>query len=202
MGIDDKVMPLVEKEDYRVYHDTISIKQDACPPNVLASISLERVNFGNMPVNAILRQVVVVQNNDQDQRLSFKWIVPDYWPPNTIEITPETGRLNPGECQVCKVIFTPDSCPRMWEYDIICEYINETELDAYNQQVQILKTAINEGRALSNLPQLHSKSNPGDLNRKYTPLPSINSTKSKISNSDYIDVHGQDNFNDSIFLLN
>jgi hypothetical protein len=73
-------MPFEVKEDPTVYPDTISISQDACIPNRLASLSLERINFGNMPVNTIKRQVVVVQNNHKEERLSFKWIIPSEWP--------------------------------------------------------------------------------------------------------------------------
>jgi hypothetical protein len=95
----------------------------------------------------------------------------------------------------------------MWEFDIICEIINETELDAYNIQVDILKNAINEGRALTNLPQLHNKDSKAekpptantDINKlKYRPLPAITppplNPQLFKAGSDYVDIHGNESF--------
>jgi hypothetical protein len=194
-GISDTVSTFENKADPHIYPDNISISQDACATNQTASLSLERINFYNVPVNTIMRQVVVVQNNHKEQCLSFKWIIPSTWPLSTIQVMPKSGKLEPGECRVCKVIFTPNSIPRMWEYDIVCETIYQNELDKYNLQVEVIKAAINEDKGFADLAHLHNKIGGGIVN-KLKPLPAIQSKlNSYFDKSEYIVLTAQDTSN-------
>ena len=52
------------------------------PPlvNPLARISLERIDFGNVPVSILLRQVLVVSNPTKDSDITVSWKIPGVWP--------------------------------------------------------------------------------------------------------------------------
>lgn len=52
------------------------------PPlvNPVARLSLERIDFGNIPVSTILRQVVVVTNSTPADQITINWNIPGVWP--------------------------------------------------------------------------------------------------------------------------
>lgn len=40
-------------------------------------------------------------------------------------------KLLPGESQVFKIIFEPDECPRLYNFDIECHVTNDTKVVRY-----------------------------------------------------------------------
>lgn len=71
------------RDDPRDYSVAMPISQDACKPDRLATLSLEMINFGNVPVHTVLRQIAVIQNNSVTERIAFKWCYPASWPKNS-----------------------------------------------------------------------------------------------------------------------
>ncbi|KAJ3035518.1 hypothetical protein HDV00_003672 [Rhizophlyctis rosea] len=174
--------------------DTIPSVQVIAMPRQIAWLSMERINFGHVPWRCSLRQLVVVRNVTKDSDLSFTWVVPEYWPGSSVNITPVTGRLKPGQSRVCRITFTPQADARVYDMDIVCEIRNETELASYNIHREAIETARREGRLLTageiaggSLEQLSKGQNGGsqpDLNKvKYRTLPPISSPSTTAANS-------------------
>jgi hypothetical protein len=116
-------------EDPRVLQESIPLTP-TLPPLVhpVASISLERIDFGHVPVQTIMRQVVTVTNITSNQHISVEWKVPSVWPTEAIKIFPPSSQLVPGESQVFKIVFEPDEMPRLYNFDVHCAITNETAL--------------------------------------------------------------------------
>lgn len=113
--------------------DTIPPVQKLIRPSQVASLSIERINFGHVPMGASLRQLVSVKNISNKVDITFKWCLPESsWGKGAssyIKFSPASGRLAPGETQICKLIFSPLKEVRILERDIICEITNLTEMD-------------------------------------------------------------------------
>ncbi|KAI9102498.1 hypothetical protein DFS34DRAFT_577433 [Phlyctochytrium arcticum] len=134
--------------DSRSYVDRIPSVQHITMPRQMAQISKERINFGHVPLQATVREVAVVQNTHPTNDVSFNWIIPSTLH-QILKITPMNGFLQSGESKVCKFTFQPRYESRVFETNIICEVIDETELAAYNEAMNVIETAKREGRPLS-----------------------------------------------------
>jgi cilia- and flagella-associated protein 65 len=100
------------------------------PPleNPIASISLERIDFGHIPVQSLMRQVITVTNVTQDKEVSVNWAIPSVWPNESLKISPTSCFLKAGESQVFKIVFEPDELPRLYNFDLVCNIVNKSEL--------------------------------------------------------------------------
>jgi cilia- and flagella-associated protein 65 len=109
--------------------DLIPNVQKLSMPNQLASLSIERINFGHVPLGVTLRQIVVIQNISTEAEISFNWTFPSLGLETDpyLKILPLAGRLQPGESRVCKLIFNPKKQIRIYNVDVVCEILNETE---------------------------------------------------------------------------
>ena len=61
------------------------------------------------------------------EELNFEWIVPDQWKFTNTKVIPCTGKLSPGESQVCKILVKPEHHATIYDFEIICRILNETE---------------------------------------------------------------------------
>ncbi len=100
------------------------------PPllKTFASLSLERVDFGHVPIRAVLRQIVVVTNTTEKDNITALWKIPSVWPEHSIRIVPGSVTLGPGQSQVFKISLQPDDRPRLYDFDLVCEISNDTEM--------------------------------------------------------------------------
>lgn len=133
--------------------------------------------------------------------MSFKWIVPSFWPAGCISIQPEFWELDVNESKVCKVTFTPGTIIRIWDMDLTCVLTNESAMKEYNANLEILKRAISEGRDVK-LPSNSSTSllelSKLDIrNLKYKPLPAIGSAL----NAEYLAKHGPEMISKRTYLI-
>ncbi|KAJ3087435.1 hypothetical protein HK102_011114 [Quaeritorhiza haematococci] len=122
------------------------------PSGQLACLSLERVDFGHIPLDAVLRQVVCVRNMTANDEISFDWVIPDVWDSaskNRLTITPRNGLLGPGESRLVKIIFVPKYRPQLFDLDILCYITNETEKTTYEAEREAAIIAKRENRPLS-----------------------------------------------------
>ncbi len=95
----------------------------------VSSISKDRLKFGHVPLGVILRDLVAVQNTTQDRRVSFSWdFTSDPMVESMLKIEPSAGVLEPGESRICRVVFTPDRQPRLYEMDVQCFFFDDDEM--------------------------------------------------------------------------
>ncbi|KAI8923507.1 hypothetical protein BC831DRAFT_417141 [Entophlyctis helioformis] len=149
--------PGVRHELPRTMPLTIPASDNIDASDQISALSLETISFGNVPLGAVVRQVVVITNTSKSVDASFKWTVPSFWPAGTIKVLPSQGRLSPGQSRICKVIFTPKDTPRIFDFDLVCEVLNETEMDNYTAQHEMIERARREGRQMS-IPEPSSAS--------------------------------------------
>ncbi|KAJ3341397.1 hypothetical protein HDU91_000717, partial [Kappamyces sp. JEL0680] len=154
------------------------------PPllNTGATLSLERVDFGHVPIRSVLRQIIVVSNTTESDDITARWKIPSVWPADTIKVTPPSKRLRPGESQVFKITFQPDERPRLYNFDLNCEVVNETLLEHYfsassavEEQKQQAELMPGESSAKLPLHAVSSAAGPNLKTLKYKKLPSISS---------------------------
>lgn len=150
-----------------------------------ASLSLERICFGHVPVGTTLRRILVVKNESKDIDLIFKWIIPLPWDPTNLTVTPSSGKLQAGKSQVCKIVFRPGFEPRYYDFDIICEIENSTEKLIYHAKIEAAKLIRNENRPLSGMTAEAAeeplKTKKSDI-QKYKTLPPINQASKVVAN--------------------
>jgi hypothetical protein len=129
-GINDE--KLFQKEtllDPRLIEQSIP-HQPTLPPfdNPIASISLERIEFGHCPVRSVIRQILVITNTTSNQKISVNWMIPPVWPKDSMSVFPKKCILHPEESKIFKIVFEPDDHPRLYDFNILCEISNETAI--------------------------------------------------------------------------
>ncbi|KAJ3413734.1 hypothetical protein HDV05_007637 [Chytridiales sp. JEL 0842] len=188
--------------------DSIPAVQKLNMPRQIAELSVERLNFGHVPIGVLLRQVLVVKNISTNFDLSFRWIIPaNSW---SLRITPAVGRLKPGESKLCKMTLKPCEEVQIINTDIVCEITNESQRELYDARMEEIQIARREGRLVSpdpsgsagktrnhragkpqsasssavaplkQLPKGSARSESNLRAAKYQPLPEINNRKSPI----------------------
>ncbi|KAJ3221474.1 hypothetical protein HK099_003484 [Clydaea vesicula] len=151
----------------------------------VAELSLERINFGHIPLGATVRQIVIVKNVSNDL-LSFQWSLPssnlNFF--SNIKVVPEKGSLEPGKSSVCKVELISTVEARYYDFDIVCKIENETKMAVYQTKKEAAEYARRENRPLSGgsskveqkvstLVKSKRKSQHDLKNMKYRTLPPI-----------------------------
>jgi hypothetical protein len=69
----------LSKRNPKVYPDSVPSRQIFEVSNQTAVLSRDRLNFGHVPLGALLRQLVVVRNITDNTDVVFKWRVPSFW---------------------------------------------------------------------------------------------------------------------------
>ncbi|KAI8834503.1 hypothetical protein BC829DRAFT_448428 [Chytridium lagenaria] len=136
------------ENDPRRLPDTIPRVQKLSMPKQIASLTLERANFGFVPLGSQSRQITVLRNTSPDMVLSFRWIIPAAFE-NVITVSPQSGRLGGGQSRMCKFTFVPQGSIRIYDLNIACEIVNETEMEQYQTEREEMNAARREGRLLS-----------------------------------------------------
>lgn len=175
-----------------VASNTVPDKQVVQVPKQLAYLSVECIPFGDVPLYTMSRCMFFLTNTSQDHIISFRWVSAL---DQVVMIEPDHGFLKPQQNVLLKVSFFSCGTPSLYDMDIICEIVDETEMAEYNQllidwtnmkeekQYTFTITEDNIKRPHSG-PHLKSISHPhqpvshseGDL-KKYQALPPIGSPK-------------------------
>ncbi|PFX25001.1 Coiled-coil domain-containing protein 108 [Stylophora pistillata] len=178
-----------------VANNTVPDKQVVQVPNQLAYLSVECIPFGDVPLYTMSRRMFFLTNTSQDHIISFRWVLEGSALEQVIMIEPDHGFLKPQQNVLLKVSLFSWGAPSLYDMDIICEIVDETEMAEYNQllidwtnmkeekQYTFTITEDDMKRPHSG-PHLKSISHPhpsvshseGDL-RKYQALPPIGSPK-------------------------
>ncbi|KAL3899489.1 MAG: hypothetical protein SGCHY_002012 [Lobulomycetales sp.] len=142
----------------------------------LAQLSIERLNFGHVPLNASLCQIFVLRNTSDCATISYSWESPSFH--NSIcsvNIKPISGSLVPGRSQVCKVTVKVGLRPGFYDFDLVCKVSNATEFNAYTAAKEAFESHTRDNRPLSGAggeSRPSSSRAKHDLT-KYKPLPPI-----------------------------
>lgn len=178
-----------------VANNTVPDKQVVQVPNQLAYLSVKCIPFGDVPLYTMSRRMFFLTNTSQDHIISFRWVLEGSALEQVIMIEPDHGFLKPQQNVLLKVSLFSWGAPSLYDMDIICEIVDETEMAEYNQllidwtnmkeekQYTFTITEDDMKRPHSG-PHLKSISHPhpsvshseGDL-RKYQALPPIGSPK-------------------------
>jgi hypothetical protein len=161
-----------------LHHPSPPIKIIKAPDNP-AQLSIERLNFGHVPLKATLCQILVLRNTSETATLGFSWETPSFQSSVcSARIKPEHGSLLPGKSLVCKVELRVGLRPGFYDFDLVCKIVNETENDAYVARREAIEYERHENRPLSaGPPSKPSSAGRHDLrNTKYRPLPPIASS--------------------------
>jgi hypothetical protein len=67
------------KQNPKFYPDAVPSRQVFEVTRQTAILSRDRVNFGHVPLGALLRQLVVVRNITDNTDVVFKWRIPSFW---------------------------------------------------------------------------------------------------------------------------
>lgn len=131
-----------------------------------------------------------MRNNISDAPLTFQWHV-DRHHRDIVKISPQRATIAPGESRVCKFIFKAKGDPQLYNFDIMCEVINDNEMTEYEERVEAYKLMHRESRTMESMANaeqmtgttrtsLHKKSNVDLRSSKYNPLPPINKQTSSL----------------------
>ncbi|KAJ3219527.1 hypothetical protein HDU67_000472 [Dinochytrium kinnereticum] len=164
--------------DPKSLKDTIPKVQKLSVLRQIASLSLERANFGFVPAGSQSRQITVLRNMSTEMDLSFRWIIPTALQ-SVLKVAPQAGRLSGGQSRVCKFIFTPLGSIRIYDADIACEIVNETEMKMYEAEREEMNIARREGRMMS--MEIHQ---PTLRRERHKPVSDIRSKQHSFSISD------------------
>ena len=107
----------------------------------MASLSVDRVVFGDVPLLSRERKVVFIKNNSAQNQLMFNWHVTDAENVKVnrlsnksrssnlnsisftqyIRVQPSKGILGVNESKMCKITFLSKNSPSFYNIDLICE---------------------------------------------------------------------------------
>ncbi|KAI8823829.1 hypothetical protein BJ741DRAFT_634238 [Chytriomyces cf. hyalinus JEL632] len=173
--------------------DTVPSLQILSTSNQIARLSREHINFGAVPLGSQSRDLIVVRNTSATDKISFQWRVPldalygEVEHHQCIQITPREGVLEAGESRFVKMVFVPVSNVCVYDLDLECVVVNETQKAAFEHFQETVSIAIREGRlsmdprtvspstTTASKPLLGSAGSSKHALRgsKYSPLPEI-----------------------------
>lgn len=191
--------------DQRIMGDTLPVsdmgsttvpdKQVVQVPKQLSYLSVECIPFGDVPLYAVSHRMFFLTNSSKDHIISFRWVLEGSALEQVVMIEPDHGFLKPQKNVLLKISFFSCGNPSLYDMDIVCEIVDETEMAKYNQRLidwtnmkeekQYTFTITEDDLKRPNSgPQLKSIKHPsrsishseGDL-RKYQALPPIGSPK-------------------------
>ncbi|EDO41418.1 predicted protein, partial [Nematostella vectensis] len=131
--------------DQRIMGDTMAMKDSSAAglptkqvvsvPQQLAVLSEERLAFGNVPLYSVSRQVFFISNSSSDHAISFRWMLEGTPADQVVLIEPDHGYLHPGQSTLLKISFFSCGAPSMYDMDILCEIVDETEMAMFNERL-------------------------------------------------------------------
>ncbi|CAF1324627.1 unnamed protein product [Adineta ricciae] len=110
----------------------------------LASLTADRMNFGNLPLFTKQRHITFLKNQSNRDAISFIWHVTNPEQVRHIRIQPVRGKIQPRQSMPIKVTFMAIEAPAFHDIDLVCEIYNETTLEQYNQDVKKWEAGIQQ----------------------------------------------------------
>lgn len=116
--------------------DQIPTKQLFTLSNQIASLTMDRVLLGDIPLFSRERRFVFVKNHSSEHKISFNWHVTNLEHVKYIRIQPSRGIIGANQSKLCKLTFISRDLPQFYNIDLICEIKNESEMDRYNDELK------------------------------------------------------------------
>ncbi|KAK7484650.1 hypothetical protein BaRGS_00024058, partial [Batillaria attramentaria] len=135
IGYDRRIMgdtmPLNDSQDM----SGVPSVQSVALPGQLAQLSIERVSFGNMPLFSQAGRMVFVINRSKTRPISFQWHVTSQADTKVLSISPVHGNVPPDGSCLCRISFTSTGVPSFYDLDLICEVMDEYEMDVFRAKL-------------------------------------------------------------------
>jgi hypothetical protein len=107
-------------------------------PGQMAALSTEHLSLGPLPLFSPVRRLLFLSNLHPTHTLSFSWTLTSTQPAaEVVSIHPSEGYIAPGKSCVCRVTFYSHSSPAIYDLDIICNVVDETEMSEYQSQREV-----------------------------------------------------------------
>lgn len=136
LGFDRRALGDSQPADNLAERPTVASRQAIPLQDQLAVLSEERLSFSNVPVFSRNRRVVFLNNTSRDRPAQFQWHVTHRAHSQIVTIVPARGRLEPGESTLCHLILVPDSDPKFYDLDLICEVQDLVRLHQYEEDLR------------------------------------------------------------------
>ena len=140
VGYDQRLMGDTMPMNDQPEQSGVPAVQSVPVPGQLAFLSLERISFGNMPLFSKVRRVVVITNKSSLTSVSYQWHVTSKHDTQFVSISPSSGTLQPGEGQMCKVMFSATGLPSFYDLDLVCEVTDDSKMQHYCKKLAAWET--------------------------------------------------------------
>ncbi|CAI8043463.1 Cilia- and flagella-associated protein 65 [Geodia barretti] len=106
-------------------------------PGQTAGLSTEHLALGPLPLFSPTRRLVFLTNHHQTHTLSFSWLLTSAQPAaEVVSVYPGEGYVAPGKSYACRVTFYSQSSPAVYDLDVICKVVDETEMQGYQEKME------------------------------------------------------------------
>lgn len=133
VGFDKRALGDSQPAENLAEKPTVASRQAIPLQDQLAVLSEERLTFSNVPVFSRNRRIVFLNNTSLDRPAQYQWHVTHRAHSQIVTIVPARGRLEPGESTLCHLILVPDSDPRFYDLDLICEVQDLVKLQQFEE---------------------------------------------------------------------
>ncbi|KAM6946159.1 cilia- and flagella-associated protein 65 [Aplochiton taeniatus] len=107
--------------------------QKVALPGQVVFLSEERVSLGDVPVRCASSRLLFLTNVSHTHSVLYAW---DLAEQQGVQMTPERGRLSPGENVLCVLTLITSACPSFYQLDLVCQVTNEEALAQYHDASQ------------------------------------------------------------------
>ncbi|NXV75496.1 CFA65 protein, partial [Atlantisia rogersi] len=105
-------------------------------PGQAAALSHHRICFGNVPEGTQASRLVFLNSTSESKAAAFTWRVSAWKDEGVLEITPESGVVQPGESIPCFITLQPSGSPSIYSVDLVCEVYIQESLVQYKKDLQ------------------------------------------------------------------
>ncbi|NWW85581.1 CFA65 protein, partial [Rhynochetos jubatus] len=105
-------------------------------PGQAATLSHRRICLGNIPDCAKASQLVFLNNISENKAVVFAWRISTCNDRRVLQISPESGVVQPGESIPCFITLQPSGSASFFSTDLVCEVRIQESLVRYERDLQ------------------------------------------------------------------
>nr|XP_020647832.1 cilia- and flagella-associated protein 65 isoform X1 [Pogona vitticeps] len=136
IGFDPHVMGETAQFDKVVSSATTPGSAKLIVPGLTVYLSQPRICLGNIPVYSKCSRLFFLNNASENEAIVFAWHTGISNATAVLNITPETGIVQPGESTHCVLTLYASENPCFYNVDLICEIFTQYPLDHYEKELQ------------------------------------------------------------------
>jgi len=130
-----KISPSMLMIDQASDFKPLPIPQRVPLPNQLLQLSEERIGFGNVPLYSRSRHLVFITNKSPDRPATYCWHASNEAVNQVLAVTPVSGKVEPGQSVVTRMIFCATGRPSFYDLNLVCEIYDELEHAEYELEL-------------------------------------------------------------------